>query len=142
MTDGSDVSEGSDPAVTESEKRSAEERKAAAAQAFADKLAKRPPPDPIERAEIEKARKRTKARAPSIVMHVEDGTAGSVWKGSRVVASAGPRGYCGARGRERDLRLNQSCRSWSGSESRTLRPAVIEAIIRNESSAGGAASAK
>jgi hypothetical protein len=134
---------GDNPVVTEETESAAEERRAAEEQAFADKLAKRPPPNPVERAEIEKARKRTKARAPSIVMHVEDrGTAGSVWKGSRVVASAGPRGYCGARGRERDLRLNQSCRSWSGSESRTLRPAVIEAIIRNESSAGGAASAK
>jgi hypothetical protein len=142
MTDAHDHSDGRELAVTETLEKAAAERKAAEQQAFAKKLAKRPPPNPVERAEIEKARKRTKARAPSIVMHVEDGTAGSVWKGSRVVASAGPRGYCGARGRERDLRLNQSCRSWSGSESRTLRPAVIEAIIRNESSAGGAASAK
>ena len=41
-------------------------------QAFADKLAKRSPPNQVERAEIEKARKRTKARAPRIAMHVED----------------------------------------------------------------------
>jgi hypothetical protein len=55
------------------------EEKATEEQAFADKLAKRPPPDPVERAEIEKARKRTKARAPRIAMHVDDReTAGSV----------------------------------------------------------------
>src|SRR5262245_30841013 len=54
-----------------------EERKAAADQAFADKLAKRSPPEPIERVEIEKARKRTKARAPRISINIEDrGTAG------------------------------------------------------------------
>jgi hypothetical protein len=47
--------------------------------AFADKLAKRSPPNPVERAEIERARKRTKARAPRIAMHIEDrGKAGSV----------------------------------------------------------------
>ena len=40
-------------------------------QALADKLAKRPPPNEIERAEIERAKKRTKARAPRIAMHVE-----------------------------------------------------------------------
>jgi hypothetical protein len=45
--------------------------RAAADQAFADKLAKRPLPDPVERAEIEKARKRTKARAPRVAVHVE-----------------------------------------------------------------------
>ena len=39
--------------------------------AFADKLAKRAPPNEVERAEIEKAKRRTKARAPRIAMHVE-----------------------------------------------------------------------
>jgi len=97
MTDGRDPSEDFDPTAAEAKQRAVDKRKAAEDQAFADKLAKRPPPDPVERAEIEKARKRTKARAPSIVMHVEDrGTAGSVWKGSRVVASAG-RGATAAR---------------------------------------------
>jgi hypothetical protein len=66
-------------AVAEAAKRAAAERKAAEEQAFADKLAKRPSPNPVERAEIKKSRKRTKARAPRIVVHVEDrGTAGSV----------------------------------------------------------------
>ncbi len=41
-------------------------------QAFANKLAKRSPPNEVERAEIKRARKRTKARAPRIVMHIED----------------------------------------------------------------------
>ena len=49
-----------------------EERKAAKDRAFANKLAKRSPPNEVERAEIEKARKRTKARAPRIAMHIED----------------------------------------------------------------------
>jgi len=72
MIDDRDLSEGLDPAATK-------ERRAAEHQAFADKLAKRSPPDPVERAQIEKARKRTKARAPRIAMHVEDReTAGSV----------------------------------------------------------------
>ncbi len=48
------------------------ERKATEDQAFADKLAKRSPPNEVERAEIERARKRTKARAPRIAMHIED----------------------------------------------------------------------
>jgi hypothetical protein len=79
MTDRRDLSEGFDPAVAESAKKVAAERKAAEQQAFADKLAKRSPSDPIDRAEIEKARKRTKARTPRIAMHIEDrGTAGSV----------------------------------------------------------------
>src|SRR5215472_2940465 len=79
MTDDRKLSEGVNPAVSEAAKRVAPERTAAQNQAFADKLAKRPPPDPVERAEIEKARKRTKARAPRIAMHVEDReTAGSV----------------------------------------------------------------
>jgi hypothetical protein len=43
------------------ERAAAEERKTAADQAFADKLAKRLPPDAVEHAAIEKARRRTKA---------------------------------------------------------------------------------
>jgi hypothetical protein len=54
-------------------------QKQAEDQAFADKLAKRPPPNPVERAQITKARKRTKARAQRIAMHIENrGEAGSV----------------------------------------------------------------
>jgi hypothetical protein len=76
MTDARDLSEGFDPGVAESAKTAAAERKAAEDQAFADKLAKRPPPNPVERAEIKKARKRTKARAPRIAINTEDrGTA-------------------------------------------------------------------
>jgi hypothetical protein len=45
--------------------------------AFADKLAKRLPPNEIERAEIDKARERTKARAPRVAMHVEDRRSGA-----------------------------------------------------------------
>lgn len=40
-------------------------------QALADKLAMRPPPNEVERAEIEKAKRRTKARAPRVTMRVE-----------------------------------------------------------------------
>jgi hypothetical protein len=72
MTDAHDLSEGFDPGVAEAEKTAAEERQASERQAFTDKLAKRSPPDPIERAEIEKARRRTKARAPRVAMHIED----------------------------------------------------------------------
>jgi hypothetical protein len=57
---------GNNPAVTEGSERAAEEARAAEDQAFADKLAKRSPPDRVERAQIEKARKRTKVRAPRI----------------------------------------------------------------------------
>jgi len=79
MTDAHDHSDGPELAVTETLEKAAAERKAAEQQAFAKKLAKRPPPNPVERAEIEKARKRTKARARRIAMHVEDrGKAGSV----------------------------------------------------------------
>jgi hypothetical protein len=79
MTDDRNLSEGFDPAVAEAEESATEKRKAAGDQAFADKLAKRSPPNQVERAEIEKARKRTKARAPRIAMHIEDrGTAGIV----------------------------------------------------------------
>jgi len=55
----------------------ADKPKAAEDQAFADKLAKRLPPNPVERAEIEKARMRTKARAPRIAMNIDErGSAG------------------------------------------------------------------
>jgi hypothetical protein len=64
---------GNDPAVTELTTRATTKKsKAAADQALVDKLAKRSPPDPVERAQIEEARKRTKARAPRIAMHIED----------------------------------------------------------------------
>jgi hypothetical protein len=79
MTDAHDLSDGPELALTETLEKAAEKHKAAENQTFADKLAKRPPPNPVERAEIEKARKRTKARAPRIAMHVEDrGKAGSI----------------------------------------------------------------
>jgi hypothetical protein len=45
--------------------------------AFADKLGKRLPPNEAERAEIDKARKRTKARAPRIAMRIEDRETGA-----------------------------------------------------------------
>lgn len=77
MTDAQDLSEDFDPAVAEAAKRAAEERQAAERQAFADKLAKRSPPHPVERAEIEKARRRTKARTPRIAMHIEDRPTGA-----------------------------------------------------------------
>ena len=77
MTDRRDLSEGFDPAVAESAEKVAAERKAAEEQAFADKLAKRPPPNAVECVAIEKARRRTKARTPRIAMNIEDrGTAG------------------------------------------------------------------
>jgi hypothetical protein len=77
MTDDRKLSEGVNPAVAEAAKRATEERKAAEDEAFANKLAKRPPPNPVERAEIEKARKRTKARTPRIAMNIEErGSAG------------------------------------------------------------------
>ncbi len=79
MTDAHDLSDGPELAVTETLEKAAEKHKAEEHQAFAAKLAKRSPPGPIDRAEIEKARKRTKARTPRIAMHIEDrGTAGSV----------------------------------------------------------------
>ena len=64
--------EGDDPTVIKATERAGGERKAAEDQAFANKLAKRSPPNPVERAEIEKARKRTKARPPRIAMHIGD----------------------------------------------------------------------
>jgi hypothetical protein len=79
MIDARDLSEHLDPTVAEGKERAVDKRKAAENRAFVDKLAKRPPPNPVERAAIEKARKRTKARTPRIVMHVEDrGKAGTV----------------------------------------------------------------
>ena len=51
---------GNDSALAQVAERAAAEHRAAEEQAFADKLAKRLPPDPVEHAEIEKARKRTK----------------------------------------------------------------------------------
>jgi hypothetical protein len=63
---------GDDPAVAEAAERTVKERKAAEDHAFANKLAKRLPPDEVEHAAIEKARSRTKARAPRIAMHIED----------------------------------------------------------------------
>ena len=60
-----------DLAVAKAPENSAKKPQATEDQAFADKLAKRPPPNEIERAEIKRARKRTKARAPRIAMHVE-----------------------------------------------------------------------
>src|ERR1700722_424829 len=63
-----------DPLLAEV-KGTAEQGKAAEVQAFADKLAKRLPPDAVERAAIEKARKRTKARPPRVTSrHDQRGT--------------------------------------------------------------------
>ena len=78
MTDAHDLSDGPESAVTETLEETAEKHKAAKREAFAEKLAKRPPPNPVERAAIEKARKRTNARTPRIAMHVDDrGESGS-----------------------------------------------------------------
>jgi hypothetical protein len=77
MTDGRDPSEDFDPTAAEAKQRAVDKRKAAEDQAFADKLARRPPPNPVERAEIEKARKRTKARTSRIAINIaERGAAG------------------------------------------------------------------
>src|SRR5258707_15019565 len=65
LVDDHHQDEDGDPAVAEAAKSALEERRAAEEKAFADKLANRPPPNPVERAEIEKARKRTQARTPS-----------------------------------------------------------------------------
>jgi hypothetical protein len=51
---------GESPPVAEETQTVTQEPSAAADQAFADKLARRPPPNPVECTEIEKARKRTK----------------------------------------------------------------------------------
>jgi hypothetical protein len=69
----------------ESLEKAAQKHKAAEDQAFADKLAKRPPPNPVERAEIKKARKRTKARAQRIAMHIENRKWTSAFGGRAVV---------------------------------------------------------
>jgi hypothetical protein len=63
---------GKSPPVAEEAQTVTQEPPAAADQAFADKLAKRSPPHPVERVQIKKARKRTKARAPRIAMHIKD----------------------------------------------------------------------
>jgi len=77
MTDDRKLSEGVDPAVAQAAETAAAELRAADDQTFADKLAKRPSPNPVERAEIEKARMRTKARAPRIAMNIDErGSAG------------------------------------------------------------------
>jgi hypothetical protein len=55
----------------------AQNGKAAEDRAFADVIPKRQPPNEIERAQIEKARKRTKARVPRIAMHIEDRPTGA-----------------------------------------------------------------
>ena len=52
---------GNDLALAQVAETAAAERRPAEAQAFVDKLAKRPPPNAIERAAIEKARRRTKS---------------------------------------------------------------------------------
>lgn len=58
-------------AVAEEPENVLAEIQATADQAFAAKLSRRSPPNEVERAEIEKAKKRTKARAPRIAMHLE-----------------------------------------------------------------------
>jgi hypothetical protein len=70
MNNACDLSE--DEAGAEALETVAERRKAEQDQAFADKLAKRRPPNEVDRAQIEKARKRTKARAQRIAVHIED----------------------------------------------------------------------
>jgi hypothetical protein len=66
-----------EPAEVEAAERAEEDRRAAEAQSFKAKLAKRLPPGEVDREEIDKARKRTKARPPSIAISIEDrGTAG------------------------------------------------------------------
>ena len=60
-----------DLAVAEEQEKVAAEIQATADQAFAAKLSRRSPPNEVERAEIEKAKKRTKARPPRLAMHLE-----------------------------------------------------------------------
>jgi hypothetical protein len=60
-----------DPLLAEVE-GAAEKRKAAEDQAFADKLAKRLPPDAVEHAAIERAKRRTKARAPRVASRIDE----------------------------------------------------------------------
>ena len=52
-----------EPIVAEAGERAADE--------FADTLAKRLPPDAVEHAAIEKARRRTKARAPRVATRID-----------------------------------------------------------------------
>jgi hypothetical protein len=66
MADAHDLSDGPELAVTETLEKAAEKHKAAEDQAFADKLATRPPPNPVERAEIEKARRREGEPKPAL----------------------------------------------------------------------------
>ena len=61
-----------EPSIAEAAKRAADERDAGENQAFADKLAKRLPPDAVEQAAIEKARRRTKARAPRVATRIDE----------------------------------------------------------------------
>jgi hypothetical protein len=61
-----------DPLTPEGAKEVAGERRAEEDQAFADKLAKRLPPDAVEHAAIEKARRRTKARAPRVATRIDE----------------------------------------------------------------------
>jgi hypothetical protein len=56
----------------------AEDHNAREDQAFANKLAKRSPPNAVELAAIDRATKRTKARAPRIAVHLEDRGAGAL----------------------------------------------------------------
>lgn len=74
MKDGGspEADAGADLAVAEAPESAAKEYQATADQAFAVKLAKRLPPNEVERSEIKRAIKRTKARAPRVVMHLED----------------------------------------------------------------------
>jgi hypothetical protein len=68
-----------EPAEVEAPEQAEEERRAAEAQALKAKLAKRLPPGEVDRAEIDKAKKRTKGRPPSIAMTIDDcRTGGSV----------------------------------------------------------------
>jgi len=67
MIDACDVSERLDPTVAEAEESAVDKRKR-----FADKLAKRPPPNPIERAEIKKARNAPKPARPRNAINIED----------------------------------------------------------------------
>jgi hypothetical protein len=76
MTDTRHPSDGTD-LVTEALEKAAEKRKDAEDLAFANKLAKRRPPNEVDRAQIEKARRRAKARAPRIAMHIENRPTGT-----------------------------------------------------------------
>jgi hypothetical protein len=62
---------GEDPLLAEV-KGTPEQGKAAEDRAFADKLAKRLPPDAVERAAIKKAKRRTKARAPRVATRIDE----------------------------------------------------------------------